>query len=257
MFKPLTYSKDHFAMVVNNRLNGGEYFFEKKFGDTRTLNDGKKDVAFLKRNKNFEKGNLTDRQFANFIANFNKKVYRAFADNNDLYDLKIDYKGQTTNVKREFYRNLKGKYFYELDIQNAYWKTLHILGYIDKKFYDDYKWLDDYKMAKRLCVSFLAREKKCVYHHEGNEYTIKCDAEILKQVFTNVQNHCKNFIAEIRDAINQDYYYFTIDSICVTSKNVDKVIEVYKKHGYAHTLTQCVKIDEETYKHGRKIKSVK
>jgi len=257
MNRPLTYSKDDYNMVLNNRLEAGRYFFEKRFGDTKTLSNGKTNVAFLKRTSNLEKGDLTDRQFANFVANFNKKVYKAFATTPELYDLKIEFKGQTTGINRDFYTNMKGSYFYELDIQNAYWKTLHILGYIDKKFYDDYKWLDDYKMAKRLCVSFLAREKKCVYHFNKKEYTIKCESEILKQVFTNVQNYCKNFIKELKTAVDDEYYYFTIDSIAVKSKNVNNAIAVFNKYGYAHNLTECKKIDEKTFKHGFKIKSAK
>jgi hypothetical protein len=248
-------SQPDFNQIFENRVHNGDYFIEKRIGSTKILSNGQKDVAHLKTNDIYFGDNLTPKDFGVFIAQFNKHLYRNFFKNQSLYNLKVNFKGPTKHVKKDFYKKLNiGNYFYEIDITSAYWQILHKLGYISTSFFKIYRHLDEYKQAKRLCVSFLARQRKATYFFKDNPFEINCDNSVLKTVYENVQNELRRIIHEAVNAVNSEYYYYTIDSICVMNVNVDKAKAIFKKHGLSYKITECQKIDEKTFKHGKKIR---
>ena len=140
--------------------------------------------------------------------------------------------------------------FYYLDIKSAYWQVGHELGYISKNVFEKYMNLDDYKESKRYCFSFLARENSMVYINKGKEnIEIKCDIEILRNVYHNVKNRMYQIIYEIK---KQCPYWieYNQDSITVKGEDWLKAQMYFKEIGIQTKGAICKKIDDNSYKRG-------
>jgi len=147
--------------------------------------------------------------------------------------------------------------FFNIDLSSAYWQMLYSLGYIDEKYFKKYMYDDKYKQAKRLCVSFLARECKATYYNQETKtpFTITCDIEPLYNVYRNVRYQLYNMIQEIIFEL-PEYIEYNIDGITVYgTSNVELVKRRFKEMGLIFKTTMCFKIDENCYKYGSKIKN--
>jgi hypothetical protein len=117
--------------------------------------------------------------------------------------------------------------------------------------------LDDYKSLKRYCVSFLARKNKMRYISvDGEFYEIECDTRIFQQVYDNIRSELYKTIENVRKTC-ENYLEYNIDGITVLSDDLHKVKHEMKKMGLHYKITECIKLNENEYISGSKVKRFK
>ncbi len=244
---------DDFNDLVKRFESKNRCFTERHFGNVKSVFYGNNVIAKTKP-LSIDLTGLSSKSFNLFILQFNKRLYRSFCKNPELHDLIIHSKNNCFSAKnKELFNALpRGEDLYEFDIKSAYWQIGHKLGYIDKKTFDKYFMNDDYKMAKRLCFSFLAREKKIVIHNES-KHEIRCENAILRQVYDNVRIELNNIIHEVLKDCTVCYKYNT-DAMFVDLFNTHKISKALQQFGLKYNFRVWEKINDSEIKSCGKIK---
>jgi hypothetical protein len=94
------------------------------------------------------------------------------------------------------------------------------------------------------------------YNIQGNHYEINCEDDILKSLYKNIRNELYNSITKVV-SLCSEFIEYNIDGVSIFSKDVDNAIKGFDCLGLDYKITRCVKISEENYKHGCKIKNFK
>ena len=223
---------------------------EQFIGSRRKLFNCNKMIGTIATNNNLQLGKLTPPQFNAFLGAFNKQLFKQFANNPELHSLKINFGGASREKNYDVWESLSvGDYFYNLDLKSAYWQVANKLGYLNDKMYDKYISSDEYKMAKRLCISFLARQNYMVYYVDGKELQINCDTSVLKRVYENIRYY---LYSTITSCLNDELSWleYNIDGITITANGLDHVKEYMSKHNLQFKITECKKIDNKQYLYG-------
>lgn len=199
-------------------------------------------------------GDISHPQFVGFLAMFSKHLYSQFKKHPDLHDLNIKFTGFARSKNLKFWATMKPKcYFYNIDLDSAYWQMLYKLGYITEKVFNNYKGVDDYKQAKRYCVSFLARDIKM--NHSNGEI-MRCDTTVFRNVYMNVRHCLYGCISESIKGID-NYIEYNIDGVTVMNTDLDVVRRRLTAMGLTFKVTQCRKISDTEYEYGSKIRKFK
>lgn len=243
-------SKDY-ALIKENYIKSGRFINEQIVGSRRNLYDEKnKLVATYVNNNILDLGKLSKEQFFSFMGMFNKNLYKCLNLNPELLDLQIDFKGMSRKKHRENFDKIEvGGFFYNLDLNSAYWQIVYKLGYIDFEFYEKYQYNSDYKVVKRLCISFLARNNRKNYYVNGKEFSIICDTSALKQVYSNIRNTLYQIFTECSNEV--DYISYNIDSIYIEKKDLQKVKTIFDSLGLEYKLVLCQKTGVKEYTYGK------
>lgn len=239
-----------FLIIKENYIKSGRLLNEQIFGSRKNLFDeNNKLIASNVQNNSIELGKLTKPQFFSFIGLFNKNLYKNLIANEDLLYLKVNFSGMSRKKHRQNFDKLPiGAFFYNLDLNSAYWQIVYKLGYIDYDFYKKYKTADEYKMVKRLCISFLSRHNRKNYYIDGQEFSIVCDTSALKQVYTNIRNTLYQLFTDC--ANNTDYIAYNIDSIYIERKDLQKVKTMFNDLELEYKLVLCQKTGLREYVYG-------
>lgn len=201
-------------------------------------------IATCSESANLDIGKLTNGQFISFIANFNRHLYKNFEKNPKLFDLKIEFYGIARKKNYKLWDELKNEtYFYNIDLNSAYWQMAYRLGYITKSYYEKYFYFDEYKKVKRYCISFLARENQMVY---SNGNIIKCEIGVLRQVYENIRNELYNCIKNSLKGVN-NFLEYNIDGVTILVDDIATVKKNFKEMGLVFKITECQKINNEKY----------
>jgi hypothetical protein len=243
-------SKDY-SLIKENYLKSGKLINEQIVGSRKNLYDDKnKLVATYVNNNSLDLGKLSKEQFFSFMGMFNKNLYKCLIANPELLDLEIAFRGMSRKKHHENFDKIEvGGFFYNLDLNTAYWQIVYKLGYIDFEFYEKYQNNSDYKAVKRLCISFLARSNKKNYYVDGNEFTIHCDTSALKQVYSNIRNTLYRIFTECSSEV--EYIAYNIDSIYIEKKDLNKVKNIFDALGLQYKLVLCQKTGVKEYTYGK------
>lgn len=243
-------SKDY-ALIKQNYLLSGKLLNEQIVGSRKNLyNENNQLVASYVRSNSIDLGKLSKEHFFSFLGLFNKNLYKNILANEDLFFLDIKFIGASRHKNRINFDKIPiGGFFYNLDLNSAYWQVIYKLGYIDLELFERYKNLDIYKVAKRLCVSFLARNNFKNYYFDGKEITIKCDTSALKQIYINVRNYLYCLFNTLAKQI--DYIAFNIDSIYFNNKDIAIAKKYFNDLNLEYKLVLCQKTGKREYVYGK------
>jgi len=253
--KKMEVSAKDYALIKKNYEKANRKYFEHFTGSRKTLSNEKNEpICTFVSSNSLDLGNLSKQNFFSFLGLFNKNLYRSFLENPNLIEMSIDFKGLSRKKSRKNFDALnEGEFFYNLDLNNAYWQIAHQLGYIDDKFYFKYKDNDDYKTVKRLCISFLSRQNRKMYFMpDGDFFTITCDTSVLQQVYKNIRNTLYLIFSELSEETN--YFAFNIDSIYIGKNDLQYVKQSLHELHLDFKLTLCQKISSTEYSFGKKIR---
>jgi hypothetical protein len=256
-FKHLEVTDSHYEQIKVIQLNNKNVIQEHYLGSRKKLYSNNTLIATLSLTDSLYLGGLSNPQFISFLGMFNKQLYARFNSNVELYDISISFSGCARGKNIESWDNMNvGDYFYNIDLKSAYWQMANKLGYISKVMFDRYIHLDSYKQAKRLCISFLARENNMYYLNNSDNYTIGCDTSVLKGVYQNIRNELYNCIESSIQGI-ENWIEYNIDGVYVSKNELNIVKDKLKGMGLLYKITECRKLNELEYSYGCKIKRFK
>ena len=245
-----------YEQIQSTQFNNQSFVTEHFIGSRKRLFSDKQMVATLSQYRSLEIGGISQTQFNSFLGGFNKQLYRRFAQNPKLYNLNIQFKGVSREKNFSNWECLNdGDYFYNLDLKSAYWQSAYQLGYLSDKMFKNYFSSDEYKMAKRVCISFLARKNYMVYYpnvkNQLESFKIGCDTSVLKNVYKNIRHYLYNTMTNcVND--NIEWLEYNIDGVTVTKKDLHTVSEYFKNLNLEFKITECRKINDSDYFYGSK-----
>jgi hypothetical protein len=250
-YKKLEVNSSDYEIIRENKISSGEIVSEQIHGSRKNLYNSKNEIiATMLRSSTISLGALTTQQFVSFLGTFQKTLYRAFQNNPKLIELSINFKGVTKDKDLNVWREMKiGQFFYNVDLNSAYWQMAHKLGYIDAELFQRYLNADDFKSLKRLCISFLARQNKKNYYYNDIQYTIYCDNNALIQVYTNIRNSCYEIIDQCNTSV--PVLAYNIDSVYVLPEHLKTIKSILEGNEYKYKFTLCQKISHTHYAFGR------
>jgi hypothetical protein len=248
-----TYQRCKFLQIENNKV-----FKEHYFGSRKKLIINDKVRATNIPNGKLYIGDLSDKKFIAFLAYFSKHLYKNLINKPYLYEYKLEFKGSARYKNFKLWSDLKDNIiFYNIDLKSAYWQICNQLGYIDKKFFDDYMFNDEYKQAKRLCISFLARKNIMTYYSQKRKaYSVQCDITPLKTCYNNIRNQLYTCVSNAVSLCNNVIEY-NIDGVYVLAEDVDKVRKAFDEMNLIYKITKCVKLNEYEFMYGSKLRNFK
>ena len=240
-----------YILIKENYLNANRIINEQIFGNRKNLFDeNNKLIVSNVKDNSIDLGKLTKQKFFSFIGLFNKNLYKNLNQKSNLLEQRINYSGMSRRKNRANFDKLEiGCFFYNLDLNSAYWQIVYKLGYIDYEFYKKYQYDEDYKVVKRLCISFLARQNRKNYYIDGDEFTIVCDTNALKQVYSNIRNTLYSIFSECSETC--EYIAYNIDSIYINSKDLKPVKKIFDEMELEYKLVLCQKTGEREYVYGK------
>ena len=249
--------ENEYGNIQNTQFENDNYVTEQFIGSRKKLYSNYKMIATVSLYNNLELGGIKT-QFNAFLGAFNKQLYKQFLKNPELYDLKVNFKGLSREKNYTEWECLNdGEYFYNVDLRSAYWQVAYKLGYLSDNIFNSYIDSDEYKMAKRVCISFLARKNYMVYHPQNNDsFKIDCDTSVLRGVYENIRHYLYNTMFK---CVEQEIKWleYNIDGVMIPSKYLFEVTKYFQDKKLKFKITECKKIDDKTYIYGNKERKFK
>jgi hypothetical protein len=241
-------SENEYNRIYRSIADNNAVIREQIQGSRKTLYANGVMVAVSVEDNSVDLGNISNKDFVSFLAQFTKNLYGQFSNNQQLYYLEIKTDCYTRNKNDDYWHTIPvGQFLYNVDLKSAYWQIAHKLGYINTAFFKKYINLDDYKKAKRLCISFLARSNSMKYQRKGEpDYIIYCNNAVLQRVYDNIRNKLYQSVQYALTDIT-DYIEYNIDGITVTAKDVDAVKKRFSEIGLDYKVSELKKISETEY----------
>jgi hypothetical protein len=256
-YKKLEVSEEYYQQIKNTQFENCSVVKEHIMGGRTKLFSDNMFIATKCYSSQIEKGDLTDAQFFSFFGQFNKQLYKQFELNSNLFLLDIKFDGLSRNKNHLMWNKLNdGDFFYVIDLKSAYWQIGHKLGYINQNMFLKYMNDDAYKQVKRYAFSFLARTNKMNYYFEDEIYTIECDSEFLKRIYSNVRYYLYYHINECINGL-ANYIEYNIDGVVVTNKEVNNVMNYFNANNLIYKLVECRKLNEYEYSYNNFLRKFK
>ena len=242
---------EHRQFLKDNKIK----FFYEKSGKTQTIKSEvgdykyiesklpKKQLGFINRIKNHIKRTLKSK--SNFWRNKN-------VVNNKKFKLKYSEDGKPNIAYFRWTKKLKiGTEFndiYEIDIRSAYWTVIYRWGLLTKELY-----LEGKKRKKKLrliAMGSLAKRTKMFEYNPRKETTLLKKIKFNKTTTKVWDNTCAVVGESILDVQNNlpplDFIFFWVDGIYFKGEqNVNKVLDVFKKHGFRCKVRKIYKVKME------------
>ncbi len=255
-YAKLECNENQYKELQDVQFKNKSFVAEQYIGSRKKLFSNRKMIATVSLYNNLELGGISKNQFNAFLGAFNKQLYKRFLDNPELYDLKIDFKGVSREKNYPEWECLNdGDYFYNLDLKSAYWQVANKLGYLNDKMFNTYFTSDEYKMAKRVCISFLARKNYMVYYPKDltieQEFKIYCDTSVLKGVYQNIRHYLYSTMV---NCLKNDLKWleYNIDGVTVCSESLNETKSYFEQLGLEYKITECRKVNDKEYLYGSK-----
>lgn len=229
-------------------------YYEHYIGSRKSIILEGKTLCTTISEQNLDVGDLTTQQFGSFIGRFNKQLYKQFSVHPELFTQNIIWKGLSRDKNNDLWEEMEiGEYFYNLDLNSAYWQIAYRLGYVNEKMYLRYLPDDAYKKAKRYCISFLSR-RNWITNQDGEQ--IKCDTDVLRTVYQNIRHELYKVIEKAAE-IAPEYLEYNIDGISVRQNDIKAIKAYFQSEGLRFKITECRKVSEKEYYYGRKKRKFK
>lgn len=124
---------------------------------------------------------------------------------------------------------------YEVDIDEAYWKTAHLLQVIDDKIYQRGQKGNISKQARLTALGTLAK-KVYLYQFKGNKLE-KVNTEtdpLLQNLWFTICKRVSDVMNECIRDIGKDFIFYWVDGIYMQGgiKSVSKAEEIFTNYGY-------------------------
>ena len=124
---------------------------------------------------------------------------------------------------------------YEVDIDEAYWKTAHLLNIIDDKIYQKGQKGNISKQARLTALGSLAK-KVYIYQFKGDKLE-KVNTEtdpLLQNLWFTICKRVSDVMNECINKIDKDFIFYWVDGIYMTGgiKTVAKCEEIFVNYGY-------------------------
>lgn len=221
--------ENKYQQVLQLQKINNNPFSEHIRGSRKTLIVfGREVVSTVTGGNALDLGDLSDKQFASFLGTFKKSLYNQFKKNPDLINLQVDFSGSSRAKNRELFNSLPlNTIYFNIDICSAYWQMANRLGYISKSYFEKYKNKDEYKSIKRLCFSFLSRTNYRQYFYEDQSYSIICNNDFEKQVYSNIRKELYKIISGAVMICGKDFIDFNIDAITITGDKRKEVLKYF------------------------------
>ena len=240
---------ERYNQVLKLQKINNNPFTEHFRGSRKTLIVfGREVVSTVAGGRSLDLGNLSEKQFASFLGTFKKSLYNQFKKNPELINLEIDYSGSSRSKNKKKFNELPlNSIYFNIDIASAYWQMAYRLGYISKKYYEKYLFLDDYKSIKRLCFSFLSRTNYRQYFYNDQAYSISCNNDIEKRVYSNIRKELYKLILGARQICGSEFIDYNIDAISVTSDKRKEIIKYFAEQGIHVKIFPVEKVSNTQY----------
>lgn len=256
-YKKLEVSEEYYNEIKDTQFKNGSIVREHTMGSRTKMFSDNMFIATKCESAALEKGDLTDAQFFSFIGLFNKQLYKQFQINPNLFFLEVEFQGLSRQKNYDAWDKLEvGDFFYNIDLNSAYWQVAHKLGYVNDNMFEKYLNVDAYKQVKRYVISFLARKNKMKYYYNGDTYNIECDSEFLKNIYTNIRFCLYNYITQCIVGI-ENWIEYNIDGVVVTNKEVDSVLEYFRANDLKFKMTECRKMSDTEYLYKNRLRIFK
>jgi hypothetical protein len=246
-YKKLEVSEEYYKEIMNNQFKNGSIVREHIMGRRAKLYSDNMFIATKCDNTALDVGDLTDSKFYSFIGLFNKQLYRQFELNPNLFFLDVEFQGLSRQKNFDTWNGLEvGDFFYNIDLNSAYWQVANKLGYVNDKMFEKYLNQDAYKQVKRYVISFLGRKNVMKYYSGDITHTIECDSEFLKKVYMNIRFCLYNYITDCIRGVD-NWIEYNIDGVVVTNKDVEKVMQYFQDSNLKFKMTECRKMSDTEY----------
>jgi hypothetical protein len=252
--KSLQVNAEDYSIILKKYQKGNKKHYQLFSGSRKTLlNEKNKVVCSCVSSDSLFIGDIEKPYFFSFLGQFNKNLYKNLIQK-DLIHYSVNFTGVSRKKNTKNFQCLEiGDFFYNVDLNSAYWQVAFNLGYIDEKLYLKFKDKEEYKSAKRLCISFLARQtRKTYYLPSGDFFTISCDNSVLKNVYQNIRKYLYSIFNEISQETK--FIAYNIDSIYVTKKDLHIVKECLDELALSYKYVLCQKISNTEYSYGKNIR---
>lgn len=242
---------DRYEAIKSIQAANGTPYSEQSFGSRKNLYVGNALIASTVQSSNLDLGELSPELFVSFIAAFNRQVYARILKYPHLMDQNIQFKGMSREKNTKLWNTLKSPcFFYNIDLDSAYWQIAHKLGYISKTMFEKYMDQEQYKQAKRYCISFLARKNTMKY---PNGQVINCDIRPLQRIYDNIRNELYRCIQKCVENTQMCLEY-NIDGLSVMAQDVDTVKKCLNDMQLRFKIIECVKISPTEYSYKGKVR---
>jgi|694.fasta_scaffold137085_3 hypothetical protein len=243
-YNQLEVSYDSYEKIKATQAKNKTIYNEHIYGSRRSLYVNDVLIASCSVVSSLDIGQLKNSQFVSFLGMFNRHLYSRIIANQDLLNLKIEYKELSRDKNLIAWQSIsQGTFFYNVDLSSAYWQIAYRLGYISTEVFKKYQYQDEYKQAKRYCISFLARSNTMQY---SNRDSITCDISALQQVYDNIRNELYSCVNKCLTGVN-DWLEYNIDGVSVLSKDVGTVKKCLTDMNLDFKINECVKVSDREY----------
>lgn len=250
-YNSLELQPEQYDAIRVNQSKNGTSFNEHRYGSRRNLFVKNRLIASTSLTSSIDLGELSNAHFVSFLGAFNRNLYLQINQDQELLNLKIDFKDPSRDKNLKLWNSLpNGTFFYNMDLSSAYWQIAHRLGYIPTKFYEKYQHLEEYKQAKRYCISFLARTNKMEY---SDRPSISCDISPLQRIYDNIRNELYRCIKYARKGA-ENWIEYNIDGVSVLAKDIPTVKTNLKDLSLDFKINECLKVSDTEYSYKGKLR---
>jgi hypothetical protein len=145
-----------------------------------------------------------------------------------------DYLEQGINV--EGIRNALGRNSISIDVNDCYWRTAYLLGYITKETYVMGKRKNDWKVGRNASIGSLM--KVIVIRNYVNGVLDPATSKRISPdaAFVNVRNHIIGTVyqmfEELRAMLGNSFYMFLTDCVFTDALNINRVKKFFREKMY-------------------------
>lgn len=254
-FNKLSVSSDRYFELRDIQIKNGSNIQEQIIGSRKKLFSHGILLCTTAASSQLDLKGLSTQKFASFLGMFSRNLYGQFHKNQLLFDQKIEFSGFSRAKNKASYNQVKRGYLmYYVDLSSAYWQIAHRLGYLPESIFKKYMFLDDYKAAKRFCISFLARRNSKQYtSNSGEKFIVKCEINVLNQVYINIRNELYGIIQKSISHV-PNWIEYNIDGVLVPASSLAEIEKFFKDQNLHYKITECQKLNENEFRYGTTIR---
>jgi hypothetical protein len=129
-----------------------------------------------------------------------------------------------------------GKQLVMIDINDCYWRTAYLLGYITELTYIKGKKRKDWKIGRNACIGALIKTKTIQGYTNGKPDIEKRKIERTPIEYQMIRNHIIGYVFKMFDELFQQmgdtFYMFLTDCLVTTYDKKRQVDEYFLQKGY-------------------------
>lgn len=211
----------------------------------------------LSRNKNHITKGEKKTEIISLFAQVAKSVSNYILANN--FDIEKVYQVHpSSDTNRSKYKSMKiGAEFWYVDVSHCYWRIAFLQKYISKRLYENVLKKPELKTYRNMALACIVASKSRTYHEDGKiTLDITEDKALWKTVYDNIRFTSYNVMGDCATSVYKYFIAYRTDGIMVTRPALKKVKTMLKDAGFNYTATRCIKIDENQYYFGNKVKRI-